>query len=73
MSALSQSELNTLLAMATACESGVDAADTINLYTLLDERLKPQLRQALKALPGKTRSLLRNAATPQKSEGRVAA
>ncbi len=72
-SALSKAEINTLLAMAIACETLTDAEDTLSLYSLLDESLKPQLRQALKTLPAETRMLLRSAAAlSQSSEGRVA-
>lgn len=62
MNYLTDSELQTLLSMARACKSLADGQDVISLFALLDELLKPQLKQALKGLPAATKKLLRDAA-----------
>lgn len=72
MNLLNENELTTLLAMAEACETPADARDTISLYALLDESLKPQLKQALKALPIAVKKLLSGAVAESAIAGRAA-
>lgn len=59
--------------MARACKNLPDAKDAISLFSLLDEHLKPQLKQKLKSLPAETKKLLCDAATAQNTEGRAIA
>lgn len=68
---LPDSDLRTLLNIARACDTLTDAKDAINLFSLLDESLKPQLKQALKTLPSTSKKRLRDAATSQRTEGRA--
>lgn len=72
MNLLNENELTTLLAMAEACETPADARDTISLYALLDESLKPQLKQALRVLPAEIKELLRGAVAERVIAGRAA-
>lgn len=67
---LSASEIKTLLDMARACETEIDAQDTVDLYSKLPTELKPQLREALKSLPVEVKRLLSDAGRSQ--QGRAA-
>ena len=69
--ALNQSEMKTLLDMALACQTLVDAQDVLDLFSKLEVEQKPQLRNALKGLPLETKKLL-SAAANSKQGGAAA-
>lgn len=66
--ALNQSEMATLLDMARACQTLVDAKDVLDLFSKLEIEQKPQLRNALKRLPLETKKLLSAAANSKQGE-----